>query len=47
MKYLKKFNEKFIDDPEPMDIPESAYLYTDFSQIENAGMGLYTSFVIA
>lgn len=43
MKYLKTFNEKFVDDPEPIDMPEEAYLYTDMSQIENAGMGLYTA----
>ena len=44
MKYLKRFNESFIeDDPEPIDMPEDAYLYTEPSQIENAGMGLFTA----
>jgi SET domain-containing protein len=30
----------------PIELPESDYLYTDISQIENAGIGLYTAIKI-
>jgi len=30
----------------PIELPESDYLYTEISQIENAGIGLYTAIKI-